>query len=199
MIVLAVFLGGMALGAVAVSRRSERIAKPFVWYAAVEVAVAVIGFAFHFAFNAVTNVAYDSIFPSLGGATATITKWGIAALLILPQSILLGATFPLMSAGAIRAERAREGESAQTGHTLSVLYFANSIGAAVGVLFAGFWLIGHFGLMGTLFAAAFANLIAACLVYGVAEMLPEDAQLPTATTTATATSSGATRRRATCS
>jgi spermidine synthase len=177
-IVLAVFLGGMAIGAAAVARRSERIKQPLVWYAGVEVAVGLIGFAFHFAFGSITDLAYDSIFPALSGATLVGVKWAIAAVLILPQSILLGTTFPLMSAGALRAERARGDSAAATGHTLSILYFANSIGAAVGVLVAGFLLISWFGLMGTLFAAAFANLIAACVVYGVSGMLEEDAPTP---------------------
>ena len=175
-IVLAVFLGGMAIGAAAVAKRSERIKQPLVWYAAVEIAVGLIGFVFHFAFGAITNVAYESVFPSLSGDVLLVVKWLIAALLILPQSILLGATFPLMSAGAIRIERARADAPASDGRTLSILYFANSIGAAVGVLFAGFVLISWFGLMGTLFAAAFANLIAACVVFGASEMFDEEAR-----------------------
>ncbi|HKS06065.1 MAG TPA: fused MFS/spermidine synthase [Gemmatimonadaceae bacterium] len=177
-IVLAVFLGGMAIGAAAIAKRSERIKQPLVWYAGVEIAVGLIGFLFHFAFGAITDFAYDAIFPSLSGGTLIAVKWAIAAVLILPQSILLGTTFPLMSAGAIRAERASGEMGKPPGHTLSILYFANSIGAAVGVLVAGFVLINWFGLRGTLFAAAFANLIAACIVYGVSELIAEDAPAP---------------------
>jgi MFS family permease len=66
-------------------------------------------------------------------------KWLLAALLILPQSLLLGATFPLLSAGAIR----RVPQS--SGRVLALLYFTNSLGAAVGVLAAGFWLAAAYG------------------------------------------------------
>src|SRR5919112_1561106 len=88
----------------------------------------------------------------------TVVKWGIASLLILPQSILLGMTFPLMSAGVLR----RTGE--QPGRALAMLYFANSLGAAVGVLLAGFWLLGLAGLPGTLTAAAIINLAVSVIV-----------------------------------
>ena len=43
----------------------------------------------------------------------TIVKWGIAGLLILPQSVLLGMTFPLMSAGVVRRIPERSGQCAR--------------------------------------------------------------------------------------
>jgi predicted membrane-bound spermidine synthase len=61
-------------------------------------------------------------------------------------------TFPLMSAGVLRLA------STRPGHVLALLYFANSLGAAVGVLVAGFYLIAVAGLPGTLLAAGSINL-----------------------------------------
>ncbi|MDB4906645.1 MAG: Spermine synthase [Gemmatimonadetes bacterium] len=155
-VVLVIFLGGMSLGAFLVGRRSSRLARPLIGYAVVELLVGVIGFFFHDIFVAVTGWAYASAFPALaGGAGVSLVKWGIAGLLILPQSVLLGATFPLMSAGAIRIS------GAQPGRTLSVLYFANSLGAAGGVLLAGFVLLERYGLPGTLLTAALLNFAVA--------------------------------------
>ena len=159
-LVLVIFLGGMSAGAMIVGRRSERVRQPLLLYALVELAVGIIGLAFHDVFVWTTHTAYDSLFPALGpGPTHTLAKWLIAALLILPQSVLLGATFPLMTAGAlrIRAERA--------GRTISLLYFANSLGASAGVLLAGFVLIEMAGLPGTLAAAAAINLVVAAAVF----------------------------------
>lgn len=156
LLVLVIFLGGMSFGAHVVGRRSERIRDPLLAYAAVELAVGVIGAFFHPLFVGVTNGAYDALFPHLPGTGAVLAaKWAIAALLILPQSVLLGATFPLMSAGALRRAAGRPGR------TLSLLYFANSLGAAGGVLVAGFWLLASAGLPGTLLAAAACNAIVA--------------------------------------
>jgi len=155
-IVLVIFLGGMAIGSWLVGRRSARIRDPLLAYAVVEASIGLLGMVFHPVYVAATNWAYLSVFPNVPGSVSlTLAKWGLAGLLILPQSILLGATFPLMSAGTLRRIHGR------TGRILALLYFANSFGAAVGVLVAGFYLIGVAGLPGTIFAAAIANLLVA--------------------------------------
>ncbi|HEY9230435.1 MAG TPA: fused MFS/spermidine synthase, partial [Gemmatimonadaceae bacterium] len=158
-IVLVIFLGGMSLGALLVGRRTERLTRPLFWYAIVELVTGVIGLVFHDVFVATTNFTYASIFPAIGlGMAQTIAKWGIASLLILPQSVLLGMTFPLMSAGVVRRIPARAGSA------LAMLYFANSLGAAFGVLAAGFWLVAIAGLPGTLLVAAIINIVVAAIV-----------------------------------
>jgi len=155
-IVLVIFLGGMSLGAHLAGRWSTRLRSPLLWYAGIELAVGILAHVFHDTFLATTSWAYESVFPSLAGTTLIVVKWAIASAMILPQSVLLGATFPLMSAGVIRMARAE----ASPGRLLGLLYFANSIGAAVGVLFAGLVLIETVGLPGTLIVAGFMNVIA---------------------------------------
>jgi spermidine synthase len=152
-IVLVIFLGGMSVGAYVVGQRSERVRHPLKAYAYVELAVGIIGFLFDPLYRAVTAMAYDSLFPALAdGGAVTIAKWVTAGLLILPQSVLLGATFPLMSAGVLRHT------PHEPGRTLGLLYFGNSLGAAAGVLVAGFGLLEATGLPGTLFIAACVNV-----------------------------------------
>ena len=159
-IVLVIFLGGMSLGAHLAGRWSTRGRSPLYWYALIEFAVGIIAALFHDVYVFATAWAYDSVFPAVGGTALIAIKWTIAGLLILPQSILLGATFPLMSAGVIRLARA----GAAPGRLLALLYFANSIGAAVGVLFAGLMLIQMVGLPGTLLVAGLINIIAGIVV-----------------------------------
>ena len=159
-IVLVIFLGGMSAGAMLVSRHSERLTDPLKGYALIELAVGLIGLVFHEIYQWSTNFAYTSIYPLLAGTPMlVVAKWTIASALILPQSVLLGATFPLMSAGVLRLRRGR------TGQSLSLLYFANSLGAAVGVLVAGFYLVGLAGLPGTLLVAAMLNLVVALATF----------------------------------
>src|SRR6185503_15890681 len=69
-IVLVIFLGGMSLGAVLAGWRSKQIKNPLFVYAAIEAIVGLIGIAFHGVYVAITNVAYDSIFPALSGSFA---------------------------------------------------------------------------------------------------------------------------------
>ncbi|MGQ0703856.1 MAG: spermine synthase [Gemmatimonadales bacterium] len=158
-LVLVIFLGGMALGAAWVARGADSYRHPLRRYALVEALVGVLGLFFHPAFVATTGWAYDHGLPALGdGMAGWFLQWGLAAALILPQSILLGATFPLVSAGVLRLD------PKQPGRSLSWLYFANSFGAAVGVLVGGFMLIAWWGLPGITRAAGVLNLFVAVAV-----------------------------------
>jgi spermidine synthase len=180
-IVLVIFLGGMSIGAFVVGRRSRTLRDPLRWYAGVELGAGALGLLFHPVFVGVTGVAYSTIFPALPeGPLLGATKWAIAAILILPQSILLGATFPLMSAGVIRRAPAAPGRS------LSLLYFTNSLGAAAGVLIAGYWLLAEFGLAGTLAAAAIVNVAVAIGAFALAASAPVRRDAAVATDDATA-------------
>ena len=176
-IVLVIFLGGMSAGAAWVARRSATLKSPLRWYARAEAACGVIGLAFHGVFGVVTAFCYDTLFPALpGGTVLLVVKWTIAALLILPQSVLLGTTFPLMSAGFLRAT-SPDGHTG-SGKVLANLYFANSFGAAVGVLIAGFALISAFGLPGTLQTAAILNIVVAAMVVAAVQFAQEETDAP---------------------
>ena len=162
-LVLAVFMGGMAAGAAWCARRSARLANPLAAYALVEAVIGLASLAFHALFTGVTEWSYEWLLPGLGNEwLALAAKLLVSCALILPQSVLLGMTFPLMSAGLARAHRASAGES------LSMLYFTNSLGAAAGVLASGFLLIDRFGLPGTLFTAGGINLAIALVVWLIA-------------------------------
>jgi predicted membrane-bound spermidine synthase len=159
-LVLVVFMGGMALGAALCGRLSERLSNPLLAYAAVEAAVGLLALVFHPMFVGVTDWGYGSLLPWLGNEWLALGgKLALSCLLILPQSILLGATFPLMSAGLVRAHPAAAGES------VAMLYFSNSLGAAAGVLASGFLLIAWVGLPGTLRTAGALNLLLAAAVW----------------------------------
>ncbi len=158
-LVLAIFMGGMAIGAALTARYTARIALPLRIYALVEAAIGVLALVFHPIFTGTTGAFYDFAFTQhLDGNTFAAIKWSLAAILILPQSILLGATFPLFASAAMRNAPATGGRS------IATLYFANSIGGAVGVLMAGFVLVPSLGLFGTIATAGTLNLAIAGVV-----------------------------------
>lgn len=159
-VVLVVFVGGLAIGAWLTGRVSERIRQPILWYAVVEAAVAVMAFTFQAVFEAASAWATQQFLPAMCGEVGPCgAVWLLAAALILPPSILLGTTFPLMSAGVMRL-------GAQPGRGLSLLYFLNSAGAAAGVLASGFLLIPALGLPGTILLAGACNALVALAAYG---------------------------------
>jgi len=170
-LVLALFMGGMAIGSWLCSRWSQGWRNLLRGYAAAEALIGLAAFLFHPIFVATTDAAYANILPALGGEmSAALFKWALAGLLILPQSVLLGMTFPLMSAGLIRRYPDAPGES------LAMLYFTNSLGAALGVLASGFVLIEAFGLPGTVQVAGALNVALAAAVW----LLARDAEPPLA-------------------
>src|SRR6476469_3364125 len=96
-LVLAIFMGGMALGSWLVSRFTERIRNLLLGYAIAEFAIGVMALLFHRVFTAATAWSFETVLPALGGSGGVdLFKWTLASALILPASILLGTTFPLL-------------------------------------------------------------------------------------------------------
>ncbi|MBT8489017.1 MAG: hypothetical protein HKN72_13780 [Gemmatimonadetes bacterium] len=158
-LVLGVYLGGMGVGSFAISDLSKRLSDPLRGYVMAEVVLAAFGLLFHPLFVFTTSASYDTLFPALGSAAAVgAVRWALAGLLILPQAVVLGATFPLMAAGLVRADAERPGGG------IAMAYLLNTLGGAFGVILAGFVLIGWVGLPGTSVTAAAINLSAAGLV-----------------------------------
>lgn len=182
-LVLAIFMGGMAIGSWLVARYSGRLQRLLMGYVLVEAIIGVLGIVFHRGFVAITDLSFTTVIPALAAPTAIHAyKWSLAGLLILPQSILLGMTFPLISGGIIRRWPERPGE------TLSMLYFTNSLGAAVGVLVSGFVLIRVAGLPGTILTAGLLNVVLALAVWMLVRDQSEPApqSSPTGATRSTA-------------
>ena len=162
-LVLAVFMGAMAVGAWLAGRWSVRLPRPLRAYALVEALVGLLALAFHEVFAALTDWAYAALLPALGAEWSVLAaKIALCSLLIVPQSVLLGMTFPLMSAGLARARPEAAGES------VAMLYFTNSLGAVAGVLASGFVMIAAFGLPGTLRSAGLLNILIALAVWTLA-------------------------------
>lgn len=163
-LVLAIFMGGMAAGAAWIARTGEKWRNLIRIYALIEIAIGIFGLLFHWIFNAAVGFSYDWLIPVLGEPwLINLMRWTIAALLILPQTVLLGMTFPLMSGGLIRRF---EG---QDGNLLGGLYFTNSIGAAFGALVAVFVLLPWIGLPGAMMAAGILNFIVAAFALWIAK------------------------------
>lgn len=159
-LVLAIFMGGMALGAIIITRYGEKKNNLVQKYAIIEAIIGILGLLFHYIFNFFVGFSYDTLIPATDSSLMiTLIRWTVAFILIVPQTILLGTTFPLMSSGLMRRF------PNQAGSLLSGLYFTNSIGAAFGALVSTFVLLPQFGLMGSTVVAGILNLVVALLAY----------------------------------
>ncbi|PIF28025.1 putative membrane-bound spermidine synthase [Acidovorax sp. 56] len=177
-LVLAIFMGGMAIGAAWIAHAGQRWRNLIRGYAIIEAVIGVLGLLFHTLFTSVAAFSYDTLIPALGEPwSINLARWLVAAALILPQTILLGMTFPLMSGGLIRRF------SGSDGQTLGGLYFTNSIGAAIGALVAVFVLLPTIGLPGAMKVAGVLNFVVAGLAWWLA--LEPEPEAPVAKVTST--------------
>lgn len=153
---LCIYMGGLGIGSFLAARLLPKIKNLFGTYILIEVGVALGAFCFHPFYLTWTQWFYET--------SSTWSPFWIEALKIilvlgstLPMAILLGMTFPLVSAGLMRVHQDSGVQS------LPRLYFTNSLGAALGVLIASYYTIPHWGTPGTLqFAGSLNLLIALC-------------------------------------
>ena len=77
--------------------------------------------------------------------------------LVLIPTALMGATLPLLVGHAVR-------RSGNVGHSLSILYFANTLGGALAAIVTAIVLLRRFGLQTSVLTAAGVNAVVAVLV-----------------------------------
>ncbi|MEC8425769.1 MAG: hypothetical protein VX000_18420, partial [Myxococcota bacterium] len=161
--VVAVYMGGMALGAAIGGRLADRFAARAGWlYAGAEALGAGLALAF-LALMGVVEAALDTLptgLSLLGCALGT-------AILVGPAAVASGATFPALARLMGRADLVR------------VLYAMNALGAAMGAGLAGLYGAEVLGLQGTLLAAAGLMAIAGlCGLLLARDGAPVDPQIP---------------------
>src|SRR5574340_18237 len=159
-LVLAIFMAGLTAGSWLCSRFSGAWRNLLRGYALAEGVIGLLALVFHPLFHRVVGFSHETVMPALSSsAAAHAYSWTVSAILILPQAVLLGMTFPLMSGALLRRFPGTPGNS------LAMLYFTNSMGAAVGVLASGFFLVRAAGLPGTIVLAGLINLGLALVVW----------------------------------
>jgi len=153
-IVLATFMGGLAIGAAVWGRRVDRVYTPVMLYAYLEIGIAAYCFFFPDILEIVKKIFFIAVqtFGIEAGSTQLLVlRFIVSALLLLFPTILMGGTLPVLVKGVTtRLE--------ESGRTIAVLYFLNSFGAVVGVVLGGFFLIRLLGLETTIEGTALLNL-----------------------------------------
>jgi spermidine synthase len=155
----AAFISGLAIGSALGARLARRVERPAVWLSAMLVvsAMAACGAAWLTATRVPLMVAGLVADPAAAFTRVIVVQALGTAVLLLPMTLALGATFPLALAVA--------GSGSSAGRDAARVYTANTIGAIAGALLAGFALVPALGLRLTFQAAAVIGAIggAACL------------------------------------
>lgn len=150
--VLTAFMAGLALGSLLIGRIADRLRHPLRVYALIEGGIGAYALILPYLMPPV-DPAYGWLYGRFGDAPVALAmgRFLISFLLLLGPSTLMGATLPLVSRGVTAGLE-------WIGRDVGRLYGVNTLGAAAGALLAGFALIPHAGVSGTILLAAFANV-----------------------------------------
>ena len=152
-IVLAVFMGGLALGNRLFGRRADLLRQPLAVYGYVEAAIGLYAFFFPQLYSAA-----DKLFISLGSPlldktfSLLLLKGFLSAALLLIPTTLMGGTLPLL-AGWLQKY------SSEAGRLSARFYSINSLGAVFGAGLAGFVLVRQLGMVSSLQVTALLNVL----------------------------------------
>jgi spermidine synthase len=164
-VLLATFMGGLCVGSLAMPRLlATRKEHPLRVYAKIEFGIAVCGVLVLFGMPLLDGVYAAAVGH---GMPAMLLRAVLCAMLLLPPTILMGASLP---AAARWLEASREGVS-----WMGLLYAANTGGAVVGCALAGFYLLREFDMTTATCAAVALNVGAGLISLMLAGRTPQRA------------------------
>jgi len=142
--ILTGFFAGMAVGSIIGGFMADRVPRTLRLYGWIELALGLLAVATPILFRLIHEV-YRAAYGSLEDAPAALTlvRFALALLVLAPVTILMGASLPTLSRHLAR-------RSSELGVAFGRLYTANTEGALIGTILAGFVLIELLGLAATL-------------------------------------------------
>jgi len=163
-VVVAAYMGGMAVGASLVARFLPRIRRHLRLYAVAEAVAAVAALSTPVATAWLARVAsHLGAEPIAGWGLPLAGRFGLAWLFLAAPTVAMGATLPLL------IERVGTGRLATR---VSRLYSANTFGAVAGVLLTAFVGLPTLGERATLSVAATLGLAVALVAWGLEPHVP---------------------------
>jgi|WetSurMetagenome_2_1015567.scaffolds.fasta_scaffold00392_17 spermidine synthase len=165
-IVVSVFMGGLALGALITARWADRVARPLLLYVLLELGVAAAAAALPLGLHAADG-AYRLLFVKLQSSPKSLLLGQVflSSVVLLVPTVLMGSTLPLLGRFVTALQE-------DIGVRVGRLYAINTLGAATGCFLAGFVLIRSIGVLPTLYAAAFINVLVALAGWQISRASP---------------------------
>jgi spermidine synthase len=144
-VILATFMGGTCLGSLIFPRLVSSRWNPLRTYAVIEFGIGVFGLLVLLLMPVLAGIYTSSVWD---GARGLLLRGVVAAICLLPPTVLMGATLPALSRCVDLS-------------SLGYLYSGNIGGAVFGSLIAGFYLLRQYDVTTATYVAAAVNLIVA--------------------------------------
>ena len=160
--VMAVFMGGLALGSVLFGRRSDHSERPLRTYVVLEFLIGAYCLLLPLLLY-LAGLGYVSLathFFEFAGLKV-LFRFALVILLVLFPAVLMGGTLPILARHLVVWVE-------ETRRQVASLYALNSLGAVLGAGLAGFVTLPMFGIYPSLAAASLLNFAAGALVLGPA-------------------------------
>ena len=160
-VLLGTFMGGMCLGSLLLPRFVSAREHPLRVYAKIEFGIAAFGSVVLFLIPLI-----DTLYAAVAqfGLTGVVPRAVVAALCLLPPTLLMGASLPAI---ARWIETTPEGIS-----WLGFFYGGNIVGAVIGCLLAGFYLLRVFDMGVATYVAVAINIVVGSLGWLLANRAP---------------------------
>ncbi len=158
-LLLAFYMGGMCLGSAAFGPLVSSRFDPRRGFVLLELGIGAFGVVALFGIPVIGRL---YLAGPANGLAGLLFRGVIAALCLLPPTVLMGCTLP---AAARWAEARWSGTAPGPVSRLGLLYSANTCGAVAGCLFAGFYLLRVHDLAVATYTAASMNIAAAVLAF----------------------------------
>jgi spermidine synthase len=160
-VLLGTFMGGMCLGSLYLARVISARKHPLLVYAALEAGIGIFGILI------LAGLPYvGGLYTAIGGpgAVGVFVRAVICAICLLPPTLLMGATLPAI---------ARWVEATPHGMSwLGFFYGGNTLGAVVGCLVAGFYLLRAYDMSVTTYVAVAINATVALAGFALSKLTP---------------------------
>ena len=169
--VLAAYMAGLAMGALAADRYLSRIDRPVLVYGILEAGIAISALCVPLLLSFVqilTSMVLGGLadMPSSEGIGKSLFYLIVGFLVLLIPTSFMGATLPLLTRYAVHREE-------QIGPRVSLLYSINTAGAVLGTLVAAFFLLPSLGLLWTVWIGVAINLLVFVLAVSIAKQTRE--------------------------
>ncbi|HUJ51490.1 MAG TPA: fused MFS/spermidine synthase, partial [Bryobacteraceae bacterium] len=162
-VLLATFMGGLCLGSIGLPRLRLAGINPLRVYAGLELGIGIFGILVLFAFPFIDRVYVAAVGYGLPGM---LLRALMAVICMLPATVLMGASLPAI----VRwVERTPRGIS-----WWGLLYGGNTVGAVIGCLAAGFYLLRLYDVAVATYAAVAINFAVAAISYALAARAPAE-------------------------